>query len=76
MKTKHPINPAKAGFTKAESEVYKLLLKRCNSGLVTKARDLSEALKRDRTCVFRSLQSLINKGAVERYSSFFYRLKN
>lgn len=69
-------NPVASGLTHSESKTYKEILRLANSGKIIKNKELVAALKISRFSVHQNVTSLIRKGLVERYDSFFYKPTN
>lgn len=70
------INPAAAGLTDAQNDVYQIIVRRQANHLVTTAGDVKESYRdKDRAWIYRLLKALITKGLIERYDRNFYRLK-
>ena len=61
-------------LTDPEKAVLNIVKKRCAKGLTTWNKDIVAEWKKNRIYVCRILNRLIEKGLVERYSSFYYRI--
>ena len=74
-KLTNSLNPAERGLTAAENAAYKVLRSMQGRGAVITSGSLAEAWGgKNRSYVYRILQSLISKSIVENYDSIFYRL--
>jgi len=81
VKNEHrKINPAEAGLTNAELKCFLIIESRQKDGKVTKTGDITKALKKHRSHIYRTVLRLRDKGLIETYggetsNGHFFRLK-
>ena len=75
-KKKRPntLNPAEAGLTGAEHEVYEIMRTRQDTNQTITSGDVASKWEKERTYAYRVIKALIDKGYAEQYNTRYYRL--
>lgn len=71
------LNPADHNLTAVQSDVYRIVRDRHQSGQLTTRSDIEVALGgKDKSWICRILKSLSAKGLIERYEQRYYKLSS
>lgn len=66
-------NPSALGLTKPEARAYNFILRRESEGQVTTTGNIAASFGLNRTTVYKTLKSLVDKGILETYERGYYR---
>lgn len=69
------INPVSLELNTIQNDIYRFIGDRDKRGVHTTSTDLSDALGKERSWIFRNLSVLMNKALIERYNGKYYKLK-